>query len=81
MAKKVAIWGASFIAGVITTYLLLNFLGVPDSRYGIFFFMATALLFMLLFMIPIDHFTKAGILGSPTPKKQPAAPAPAEKAK
>ena len=81
MAKKVAIWGASFIAGVITTYLLLNFLGVPDSRYGIFFFMATALLFMLLFMIPSDHSTKAGILRSPSPKKQETAAAPAEKAK
>jgi hypothetical protein len=82
MAKKAAIWGASLIAGVITTYLLLNFLGVPDTRYGFFFFLATALLFMLLFMIPIDHFTKAGIVGNPTPKKQPAAPtAPTAKTK
>lgn len=75
MAKKAAIWGASFIAGVITTYLLLNFLGVPDTRYGFFFFLATSLLFMLLFMIPIDHFIKGGIVGNPTPKKQPAAQA------
>ena len=70
-----AIWGASFIAGVIATYLLLNFLGVPDSRYGIAFFLATALLFMLLFMIPIDHFVKGGIVGNPTAKKPPAAQA------
>ncbi|WP_423225396.1 hypothetical protein [Candidatus Amarolinea aalborgensis] len=70
MSKKVAVWAASMVAGLIAAYLIIAVLGIPAERFGAGFLIGTTFFIGLLFLIPMDHFIHAGIIGDPTPRKQ-----------
>ena len=70
MSKKIAVWVASMLAGLIAAYLIIALLGIPAERFGISFLIGTTLFVGLIFMIPMDHNIHAVILGDPTPRKQ-----------
>ena len=70
MSKKIAVWVASLLAGLVGAYLLISLLGIRAERYGAGYLIATAFFIGLMFLIPMDHFIHTGILGDPTPRKQ-----------
>ena len=70
MSKKIAVWVASMLAGLIAAYLIIALLGIPAERFGISCLIGTTFFVGLIFMIPMDHFIHAGILGDPTQERK-----------
>ncbi len=67
-SKKIAVWAASMVAGLIAAYLLIWVLEISPARFGSGYLVGTTFFFGLLFLIPLDHFIRAGIIGDPTPR-------------
>ena len=48
MSKKVAVWAASMVAGLIAAYLIIAVLGIPAERFGTGFLIGTTFFIGLL---------------------------------